>query len=97
MSRAARRVLVTGGSSGLGAALVAAFAARGDRVLVADLNAPAALAEGSHFLRLDVTSDHGQVRSELAPTGKRPEDAQRFATVGARTTYGSITIRKALS
>lgn len=57
MSRAARRVLVTGGSSGLGAALVAAFAARGDRVLVADLNAPAALAEGSHFLRLDVTSD----------------------------------------
>lgn len=52
-----RRVLVTGGSSGLGAALVAAFAARGDRVLVADLNAPADLAEGSHFFRLDVTSD----------------------------------------
>ncbi|MDT0214633.1 DUF4097 family beta strand repeat-containing protein [Rothia sp. ARF10] len=48
-------------------------------------------------VRLDVTSDHGHVRSELAPTGERPEDAERFATVGARTTYGTITIRKALS
>jgi NAD(P)-dependent dehydrogenase (short-subunit alcohol dehydrogenase family) len=52
-----RRVLVTGGSSGLGAALVAQFAERGDRVLIADLNPPAELADGSHFLRLDVTSD----------------------------------------
>ncbi|WP_158675571.1 hypothetical protein [Nocardia stercoris] len=31
------RILVTGGASGLGAALVARFAARGDRVLVTDL------------------------------------------------------------
>jgi NAD(P)-dependent dehydrogenase (short-subunit alcohol dehydrogenase family) len=36
-----RRVLVTGGASGLGAALAAAFVARGDQVLVTDL--PAAL------------------------------------------------------
>ena len=35
-----RRVLVTGGASGLGAALVTAFAERGDRVLSADLSAP---------------------------------------------------------
>jgi NAD(P)-dependent dehydrogenase (short-subunit alcohol dehydrogenase family) len=34
-----RRVLVTGGASGLGAALVEAFVARGDRVLVTDLEA----------------------------------------------------------
>ncbi len=34
------RVLVTGGSSGLGAALVARFAARGDQVLSCDLTAP---------------------------------------------------------
>jgi NAD(P)-dependent dehydrogenase (short-subunit alcohol dehydrogenase family) len=47
------RVLVTGGSSGLGAALAAGYAARGARVLVADLVAPV---EGDH-LHLDVRSD----------------------------------------
>jgi NAD(P)-dependent dehydrogenase (short-subunit alcohol dehydrogenase family) len=47
------RVLVTGGASGLGAALVAAHRARGDDVLVADLNAPV---EGDHVV-LDVRSD----------------------------------------
>lgn len=50
------RVLVTGGSSGLGAALVAAYAARGAQVLNCDLNEPdASAAEAS--LRLDVRSD----------------------------------------
>ena len=53
---ASRRVLVTGGASGLGAALVAAFTARGDRVLVCDLQEPAAGVEAD-YLRLDVTSD----------------------------------------
>ena len=48
------RVLVTGGASGLGAALVAAYAERGDQVLVADIHEPA---EAEHFLRLDVRSD----------------------------------------
>jgi NAD(P)-dependent dehydrogenase (short-subunit alcohol dehydrogenase family) len=55
-----RRVLVTGGASGLGAALVAEFVARGDRVLVADLVEPAGpsgVADGVSHLRLDVTSD----------------------------------------
>ncbi len=54
-----RRVLVTGGASGLGAALVAAFAARGDRVLATDLaeRAPETLPEGADYLRLDVTRD----------------------------------------
>ncbi len=62
------RVLVTGGASGLGAALVAAYLQRGDRVLVGDLQEPGGgfetLAartprppEGAHFLRLDVRSD----------------------------------------
>jgi NAD(P)-dependent dehydrogenase (short-subunit alcohol dehydrogenase family) len=61
------RVLVTGGASGLGAALVQQLRARGDQVLVADLNAPrqargpegqARGPEGDDvdFLRLDVTS-----------------------------------------
>jgi NAD(P)-dependent dehydrogenase (short-subunit alcohol dehydrogenase family) len=47
------RVLVTGGASGLGAALVAAHRARGDDVLVADLKAPD---RGDHVI-LDVRSD----------------------------------------
>lgn len=60
------RVLVTGGASGLGAAMVDAFVARGDQVLVADL--PSGLdkldqpggadpRDGVHLLALDVTSD----------------------------------------
>ena len=38
--RAPRRVLVTGGASGLGAALAAAYAERGDDVLIGDINEP---------------------------------------------------------
>lgn len=54
-----RRVLVTGGASGLGAALVAAFSARGDRVVATDLaeHAPDTLPRDVAYLRLDVTSD----------------------------------------
>jgi NAD(P)-dependent dehydrogenase (short-subunit alcohol dehydrogenase family) len=49
-------VLVTGGSSGLGAALVDAYVARGAQVLSCDLNEPSAERDASH-LRLDVRSD----------------------------------------
>lgn len=52
-----RRVLVTGGASGLGAALVGAFIARGDHVLVTDLSDDHTPPEGASYLRLDVTSD----------------------------------------
>ena len=52
-----RRVLVTGGASGLGAALVERFVARGDRVLVTDLAETYEGPAGSSYLRLDVTSD----------------------------------------
>ena len=56
-SAASRRVLVTGGSSGLGAALTREFLDRGDRAVIADLQAPEDLPAGAEFLRLDVTSD----------------------------------------
>jgi NAD(P)-dependent dehydrogenase (short-subunit alcohol dehydrogenase family) len=49
------RVLVTGGASGLGAALCDAFAARGDRVVVADL--PGAPASTYERLDLDVRDE----------------------------------------
>jgi len=51
------RVLVTGGSSGLGAALCRALVARGDQVVSADLNLPAEPIEGVGYLTLDVRSD----------------------------------------
>jgi NAD(P)-dependent dehydrogenase (short-subunit alcohol dehydrogenase family) len=51
------RVLVTGGSSGLGAALCRALVARGDQVVSADLNLPAEPVEGVGYLTLDVRSD----------------------------------------
>ncbi|GAA1711539.1 MULTISPECIES: SDR family NAD(P)-dependent oxidoreductase [Dietzia] len=56
-----RRVLVTGGASGLGLALVTAFLERGDRVMVADLAAtddrPASVPGDARYLRLDVRSE----------------------------------------
>ncbi|MGA5497958.1 SDR family NAD(P)-dependent oxidoreductase [Streptomyces cinereoruber] len=50
-----RRVLITGGASGLGRALAEHHAAAGDRVLVADRDRPAEPPSGAvSFLRLDV-------------------------------------------
>lgn len=56
---ASRRVLVTGGASGLGLALATAMAARGDRVLASDVagERPGALPAGIDYRRLDVRSD----------------------------------------
>jgi NAD(P)-dependent dehydrogenase (short-subunit alcohol dehydrogenase family) len=53
----ARRALVTGGSSGLGAALCRALVARGDQVVSADIKLPAEPVEGVGYLTLDVRSD----------------------------------------
>lgn len=57
----ADRILVTGGASGLGRAVVARYAAAGWRVLVSDVDAEAAAAAaeelGASSIGLDVTSD----------------------------------------
>lgn len=55
--RPPRRVLVTGGASGLGAAVAAEFLRRGDRVLVTDLADDHEPPSGAAYLRLDVTVD----------------------------------------
>lgn len=52
----ARRVLITGGASGLGRALAVRLAARGDRVLVTDLAAAATVPPDALYQRLDITS-----------------------------------------
>ncbi|KGN34106.1 short-chain dehydrogenase [Knoellia sinensis KCTC 19936] len=53
-----RRVLITGGASGLGLALAKAFIARGDRVLVGDLSEsrPGSVPDDTAYVRLDVRS-----------------------------------------
>jgi NAD(P)-dependent dehydrogenase (short-subunit alcohol dehydrogenase family) len=54
------RALVTGGASGLGAALCRALVARGDEVLSADVNPPSGDSgpiDGVEYLSLDVRSD----------------------------------------
>jgi NAD(P)-dependent dehydrogenase (short-subunit alcohol dehydrogenase family) len=47
-------VLVTGGSSGLGAAVVAAVTKRGGRAVVLDRQAPPSTVEGGDFVRVDL-------------------------------------------
>ncbi|MDR2373294.1 MAG: SDR family oxidoreductase [Bifidobacteriaceae bacterium] len=64
----ARTVLITGGAGGLGAALTAAFSARGDRVVIADLPGPrldtAAAEPAVEAVALDIT-DAAAVRAAV--------------------------------
>jgi NAD(P)-dependent dehydrogenase (short-subunit alcohol dehydrogenase family) len=55
-SRPPQTVLITGASSRLGAALAARYAARGDQVLLTDLNPPPHQPPNSLFQRLNITS-----------------------------------------
>ncbi|WP_328857085.1 SDR family NAD(P)-dependent oxidoreductase [Williamsia herbipolensis] len=65
-----RRVIVTGGASGLGAALVERFAARGDRVLVTDLAEEYSGPQGTTYRRLDVVDadDWADARDHVMAT-----------------------------
>ena len=69
-----RKVLITGGAQGLGLAMAQLFAERGDRVIIADLDAEAAqaraadLGEGHQGLLCDVT-DEASVIALAAQTG----------------------------
>jgi meso-butanediol dehydrogenase/(S,S)-butanediol dehydrogenase/diacetyl reductase len=57
MARFAGKVaLVTGGSNGIGAAIVARLADEGARVMIADLQAPAQADDAVAFMRTDATS-----------------------------------------
>jgi NAD(P)-dependent dehydrogenase (short-subunit alcohol dehydrogenase family) len=49
--------VVTGGASGLGAALCRALVARGDEVISGDVQDPVETVDGVEYLRLDVRSD----------------------------------------
>jgi len=54
-----RRVLVTGGTQGMGAAIAALFAERGATVCVCGRTAPASTPDGVHFIAADVGSAAG--------------------------------------
>jgi NAD(P)-dependent dehydrogenase (short-subunit alcohol dehydrogenase family) len=72
VERAGRRVLVVGGTSGIGAAVARRFAAAGDRVSAAGLRcdqAPADLREAARLVELDVRAD--QALEELVAAQDR--------------------------
>jgi len=56
---AGRRVVVTGGTKGAGAAVAARFAAAGARTLTAARSAPQDLEEGTLFVPADLTTEEG--------------------------------------
>ena len=82
-----RRVLVTGGAGGLGAAISRELAADGALVVVADLRLEAAEAVAAelprglgHAVELDVADDSSVARAVRAVVDERPQaDGQRLA------------------
>ncbi|MFT5605934.1 MAG: meso-butanediol dehydrogenase/(S,S)-butanediol dehydrogenase/diacetyl reductase [Paracoccaceae bacterium] len=62
--------IVTGGASGIGAAVVSRLVAEGARVMVADLNPPASLTDAIVFQRTDVTVS-AEVNAMVAATVAR--------------------------
>jgi meso-butanediol dehydrogenase/(S,S)-butanediol dehydrogenase/diacetyl reductase len=77
--------VVTGGASGIGAAIAARLAGEGAHVLVADRNPPAALPDGARFRQCDVTNTDqvGQALAEAASAWGRLDILVNNAGVGA--------------
>jgi len=66
MTASPRRILVTGGASGLGRGIAAAFRAAGDEVFIGDVNADAAAAVAAEIGATALTLDIGDEASVLA-------------------------------
>lgn len=93
---AGRVVVVTGGATGIGAEIVAAFAAAGAEVTVADLAEPAADAARSEFFRVDITSDddlRAMVEATVARHGRIDalvNCAAMYKALGGKTAIDEI-------
>ncbi|KFY86197.1 hypothetical protein V498_07582 [Pseudogymnoascus sp. VKM F-4517 (FW-2822)] len=77
-------VLITGGSSGLGALMAQDFAQRGVKVITMDVNPPQNTQDGIHFYKVDVTSSEGLAAAgaEIRKTHGDPTVLINNAAVG---------------
>lgn len=95
-----RRVLVTGGSIGIGAACVRAFAGRGDHVVVADVlddEGADLVAEltaaglGAEYVHLDVAAPDDVVAGVSATEGEGFDVVVANAGIARRRAFGDLT------
>lgn len=84
-----RSVIITGGATGIGAAMVRAFIARGDRVSFLDIDRPAGSALAAElggrtiFLECDLL-DLAALRAAIEEAGRRQGNAQVLVNSAAR-------------
>ena len=77
MNNSGKIAIVTGGASGIGAALVRALASRGDTVIIADINEAAAKAAAGQLAGLPGTTT--AVAVDVQDAGAVDELVQRVA------------------
>ncbi|MBM4480772.1 SDR family oxidoreductase [Rhodococcus hoagii] len=83
----ARHAVVTGGSSGIGAAVVDRFLARGLRVSVFDLDVPAARVEGVDYYTVDATDGTAVESAMLRASTRAPQPDVLVTCHGIRGAY----------